>query len=213
MPEVTLTPQTLQAINPNHPALTKSGRWTRQAQRVLRSRKMRSRWDGRKPSKPVRNTALFYRIADEIEVFPEEYNQSVWGNRRKNTPCGTAFCIAGHGAHLTGWNPRTFSDNSADWTLVQRGDGTRVYAESVGQRELGLTDEEASFLFNSSWRPKYGRTVPQVLRQIGDGARISEVSRRYRTESIEDYGYRLDRLKADEKDRKIRVTGRKPVYS
>lgn len=220
MPQVTLKPNQLPS---EHPAVTPSGRWTRKAQRLLRSRSVRSRgakaarrsasytWVRREnPSieRLVRNTELFYRIADEIETFPEEYNQAAWGRKRDTAPCGTAFCIAGHAAHLTGWQP-----TSTAWFSVIRPKETRNNAidiSTVGRAELGLSYNESQFLFDQYWRPKRGLTVPQALRRIGDGEKISTVSYKPRGANL----VNLNMVLSEERQRKtIRKTGKTPVYA
>ena len=220
MPEVTLKVKNLPA---GHPALTKSGRLKRRAQRVLNSRVMRSRGITRDPDydktlNPVRNTELFYRIADEIELFPASYNQGAWGveleKKKTAAACGTAFCIAGHAAHLTGWQPTEDSwDGSPNWEAVVR--PKKPWTENiinVGMNELGLTTTEQVYLFHADWKPKRGVSVPTALRAIGDGLPVSEVSRK---PSNTWYDNEWAQLKAEDarSDRRIRVTGKVPTYA
>lgn len=217
MSEVTLKPEQL---GTNHPAVTKSGNWTARAKRLLRNRTVRSRgpkipFNGR--SRPVRNTELFYRIADEIEVFPEEYKQGEWFTPRDAAPCGTAFCIAGHSAHLTGWVPAKTSGGQRDWTFLSPSVlhlGEVFTCSSVGRHELGLTWNESSILFDGMWIPAEGLSVPDALRALGDGAPIQEVTDNC---GEGDSGGRILIHGYDESDLptpgRIRVSGKKPVYS
>lgn len=205
MPDVTLKPSDLPE---RHAARTPSGRWTARARRLLRNRTIRSR--GRDipsptltPGDPVRNTALFYRIADEIEVFPEEYDQGEWGIcTSEATPCRTAFCIAGHAAHFTGWR-----DDAGDWANVWHPSRKQVSVpvDWVARHELGLTDAESRILFSGGWEPCSDLTVSDALRLLGDGADVLSVT--------EDWDWFWGFIEPSVDARPpIRVTGRKPVY-
>ena len=212
MPEVTITTKDLPA---GHPALTKSGNWTAQARRILSRKTIPTRYrKGKTPSdNPVRNTLLFNRIADYLESFPEAYDQERWGDKKDATPCGTAFCIAGHAAHETGWNPKIMNRNSwnfdpvfpFDWELLSqpKANIVDVFVHSVGAIELGLTRAEADVLFSANWKPKEG-TPSQALRKIGAGAKITDLT------NPEDCGgaYDYNLLIEEYANRgKIRVTG------
>ena len=225
MPEVTLKPSELRK---NHPALTKNGKLKAKARKILQSRVMRSRvssteifksrnsWNGNgaittNHDNPVRNTELFERIADEIEFFPESYNQGAWGKiiegaKAKQTACGTAFCIAGHASHLTGWLPQ----HPQEWDNVIRPKGdTYLEVSDVARRELGLTQAEAEFLFDGDWKPKRKYTVPEALRAIGNGANILDVTNKNTCEWTRS---ELMDEQARNPNRKIRVTGKLPSY-
>lgn len=92
-----------------HPAITKNRRWTAAAKRVLNRPIIRTRYRAGENiaprENPVRNTKLFFQIAEYLENFPESWEQGSWGKIKEGTPCGTAFCIAGTAAHETGWLP------------------------------------------------------------------------------------------------------------
>jgi hypothetical protein len=131
----------------------------------------------------VRNTALFYRIAKMQETFPESHNQKNWGQAKPEAPCGTAFCIAGHAVHETGWNAAAEGDISSQnwrlspWREVIRPKGTKAFdILDAAKLELGLTQPEQHVLFSEGWEPKVGYTVASALRAIGDGARIQDVT-------------------------------------
>lgn len=132
----------------------------------------------------VRNAELFKLIADELELFPESYNQEAWGSEIEDqdeaaqTLCGTAFCIAGHGVHRTGWT----SHSPTDWYMVHHPDNTDTIGRSTSMQaayELGLTQREAAILFSSEWLPEYGYTVSDALRALANGAEIDEVTSDY----------------------------------
>lgn len=187
MSEVTLKESDLPA---GHPALGPDGHFTERARKLLNARFVPSRvathplayQDG----DYIRNTELFYRIADEIEVFPEEYDQEVWGTNSESlvkpyTPCGTSFCIAGHAAHMTNWVPYMESIKVVDFGRLRkaRAENSMVNyfdASSIGAAELGLSSDEASVLFEERWVPDPHLTVSQALRRLGDGAPVAEVT-------------------------------------
>lgn len=165
-----------------------------------------------------RNVELLRRIADVIERDVTVYDQSAWGERQhENVPdspvaieeasaelversCGTAHCIAGHAAALSGWKPTVLVNyvweagmkrvelNWEEMTppVEQKGEwtsfGTHPY--SVGQDLLGLTMAEADILFDEFWHPAgtedfdmfNGRLVADALRNFADGASIHEVT-------------------------------------
>lgn len=56
----------------------------------------------KKEGKPPLNFALFRKVIKKLATTPEAYDQSLWGRKAKNAPCGTAACIAGWAAHLSG---------------------------------------------------------------------------------------------------------------
>ena len=104
-----------------------------------------------------RNEQLFRDVADAIEREPRRYDQRFLDIP---TDCGTAHCIAGWGRVLATWEHS----------------GYEVHAL------FGLTEDEAwgdydrSGLFCSYWRPHDGLSVPDALREIGEGAAIEDVS-------------------------------------
>jgi len=201
MPEVTLQ---IKDLDPTHPAVTKNGRWTAAAKRILERKSMPSRYrSDRQPSEnPVRNTKLFNRIAEYIEVFPEAHNQGAWGTARDKTPCGTAFCIAGHAVHETNWNP----EMKYGWEEVLRPSMVNPWAvEEAAALELGITRVEWSVLFSGGWKPKSGMTVPEALRALGNGERVDSVTS---ATTLNGLGYLADDLEYHYNRRsKIRVTG------
>lgn len=222
-------------LGPGHPAIDPAtGDFTRKAKALLDSRVIATRFtdgDGEivLSDNPVRNTELFYRIADEIEIFPEEYDQGQWGEKEESspTPCGAAFCIAGHAGHQTGWRPkinvyqyggRFDKETVVDWDDLftpfnrRNDDGQCFEASEVGAFELGLSLFEACIMFSGLWRPSR-MSVPETLRALGDGDYLSEVTTPTSEGiSVQGLTYEWDDLLEWENDRIIKVTGVKPTY-
>lgn len=217
MPETTLTPSKLPK---NHPALTSTGKFTAQAKRILSRKSFKSRYHAKYVNgetlklsdNPVRNTALFYRIAKMQETFPESHNQKNWGQAKPEAPCGTAFCIAGHAVHETGWNAAAEGDlyspswMRSPWREVVRPKGTEVFnILDAAKLELGLTLPEQYVLFSEHWEPKEGYTVASALRAIGDGAQIQDVTH----DGVVGLSNKAGLEKDYAKRGKIRTTGKK----
>ena len=187
MSEVTLKETDLPA---GHPALGPDGHFTERARKLLNARFVPSRVhtdpQEAEDGDYIRNTELFYRIADEIEVFPEEYDQEVWGTNLETlveayTPCGSSFCIAGHAAHMTNWVPFMDGIKHFDFGRLRKARAENNLdnyfdASSVGAAELGLSPDEASVLFEERWQPDPELTVPQALRMLGDGVAVADVT-------------------------------------
>ena len=129
----------------------------------------------------IRNKTLFNEIADIMEFKPEQYNQGTWGTYRpsreqyekfekmfgyraeeendynwtKVEECGTALCLAGHAAALTGWfltkGDLYEGKEMLSWTTVSQQRGATWVSgrniSEVGQEALGITEEEATRLF------------------------------------------------------------------
>ena len=156
-----------------------------------------------------RNSLLFFQIAEVLEFKPEQYDQATWGkfrigrddmekisvivegtlpsendSRWKEVECGTALCVAGHAANLSGYHPgaekRTDYNTGEvhyelNWSFVfdtpdpaLQGNNTEVNEASVvARRELGITEREARWLFDSThvW-------TAQDLRKFGLGESI-----------------------------------------
>lgn len=223
-----------------HPAITKNRRWTAAAKRVLNRPIIRTRYRAGENiaprENPVRNTKLFNAIANYLEVFPEAWEQSFWGKIKSDTPCGTAFCIAGTAAHEAGWMPdfdfrnvdleklieradlnrydTEVSDyNQEAWQNVTRPKGDEsIDIQDVAAFELGLTVAEREFLFSSDMHPRAGYEIHDVLRLIGRGEPLENLI--YDSSDSEEDGYftglAVDELKAEYANgHKIRITGDK----
>lgn len=94
------------------------------------------------------NTPLLTKVLNHITDHPEEHNQSCWAERGLDTPCGTAFCVAGHAVQFAGHQIDWESDEYAD-TVV--GGGT---IERVAAQELGLSGQQANYLFHGGGRQR-----------------------------------------------------------
>lgn len=250
---MTTTKKWWQKLPADHPALNKKGKLSKRAKKVLAREMIDSRTvagravithngggrrvinhydeSGNALKWPVRNTELFYRVADLIELFPNAYDQSQWGHPSSDpTPCGTAFCIAGHGAHEAGFMP--LPNNADGFIDFRNGDWEQVYhidtakgdlvvpvleIDAVGEVEFGITATEGATLFGELWRPHGNMTVPEALRALGDGQPLSDVTYWwFQDEDYGDYGdydydedYR-DLIKEEEARGTIQTTGVKP---
>ena len=105
-------------------------------------------------------------------------------SRWKEVECGTALCVAGHAANLGGYHPGALKKTDTttgepyyelNWTYVfdtphahLQGNNTEANEASVvARRELGITEREARWLFDSThvW-------TAQDLRKFGLGESI-----------------------------------------
>lgn len=118
-----------------------------------------------------RNEELLRQVAQDIRDDPASYDQTTFA---RETSCGTTACIAGHAAIRSGKRPIfDFCDGTARYFFS---DTERVCGGDIGQVLLGLTDEEASLLFDEFWRPAHGLSVPEALEKLAAGASIEEIT-------------------------------------
>lgn len=113
---------------------------------------------------PVPNLPLLRKILEKIDLEPDSWVQGCWavdwnsitgrllanrhGHARLTYPaCGTAYCVAGHAADMTGWTPSGWSigEASSYWT---NGDGRERSIRVIARNALGLTQLEAELLFD-----------------------------------------------------------------
>lgn len=109
------------------------------------------------------NTELLARVRDHILEEPRRYDQTTFGEASEDAPCGTAACIAGWAAHLSG--RVSLKKLRAPMNPVRE-------IRQTAQRALGLTDEEARVLFTGDptpcwcgdkdcalggWPPRFGK--------------------------------------------------------
>jgi hypothetical protein len=121
------------------------------------------------------NVPLLRKTLEHITAHPEEHNQSFWAVQ---TPCGTAYCLAGHAVQLAG-HEILWTDvcpcgcDSRERSAWHCTDGREI--EYVATEELGLTEDQADDLFESRntlhylWRKAAHYTdgeidVPEQLR-------------------------------------------------
>lgn len=94
------------------------------------------------------NTPLLRKTLEHITLNRSEWNQHVWFGFASSSHCGTAGCLAGHAAVLSGVPlAYTYSRHGNVGVPVMSQDGLPLSA--VAYRELGLTPSEADLLFYS----------------------------------------------------------------
>ena len=113
------------------------------------------------------NAPLFLQTADVIEADPEAYNQyeyGVYGDRDVEgdyalaPSCGSPCCVAGWFTWLTHMN--NVGDDIVPIVFHDESDGEQEI-DRIGQMEGGLTDLEASCLFNANWPDHWFSTVEE----------------------------------------------------
>lgn len=93
-------------------------------------------------SEPKLNIELLKKVRDKIATTPEAYDQRLWGRHAETAPCGTAACIAGWAAHLSGnLSLEYLQTHSRDCTI---GD--------IAEIEMGLYPGDRNVLFSGSPR-------------------------------------------------------------
>lgn len=120
------------------------------------------------------NVPLLRKVMEHIESHPEEWDQGMWvtGVRtltyrsgevvrtypmqtlpyyRTEPPafCGTAFCFAGHVAHMTGWNP-IWRGTHFDRQRMHHPVHGDADVETLAREELGISAGAAEALFNAN---------------------------------------------------------------
>lgn len=114
------------------------------------------------------NAELAYRILDQIDAHPEQWNQGTWV-----TDCGTSFCFAGWALELTGHTLRDVEVNGL--RRMQLDDEPEVFAETVARAaavELRIRRWDAGQLFESmNTREDLGELVAEIF-----GSRPERVS-------------------------------------
>lgn len=153
---------------------------TPEMQAVLARPPIEPRYDMLSGRDFTRNTELFYRLADIIELFPEHYDQEQWSDTVGE--CGTSHCVAGWAAAEAGYQPDRWTSTNGfeviEWAWVTRKswEGYTAPIERVAGAELGLTSMESEWLFHAGMLPYPPcTTVPEVLRRAGDGERLTEL--------------------------------------
>lgn len=89
---------------------------------------------------PEINVPLLDKVLSHLIAHPDEWQQQSWARR---SACGTAYCVAGHVAVMTGHDVDWGHDTFGSPALTTAGELIPV----VAQRELGLTDVQRSLLF------------------------------------------------------------------
>ncbi len=130
----------------------------------------------------TRNRRLFYRIAAELRANPTLYDQVDYGY---DVDCGTAHCIGGYAADLSGYRPHP----EFGWAEVRHPvDHLDGYTDSIAADLLGLTGNEADVLFDADWIPAgvtneqrhhpetLARLAATAMERLGDGATVASVT-------------------------------------
>jgi hypothetical protein len=114
------------------------------------------------------NVPLLQQVLDHITDQPARWDQGVW--------CGTACCLAGHAAQLSGWEPVPGVDDP----LVRK--GKRVApVPTVARNLLGLSGREGDLLFDGSnklrdlWNLAAAFTEGQIQLSDGQDERVAEI--------------------------------------
>lgn len=92
---------------------------------------------------PVPNLPLLRKTLEYIEANPLEYNQDMYAVWSEESPCGAAFCVAGHALLLSG-------EYSYRGVFVHAATGEFVSAGRTALGLLGLTMSEGKTLFDAS---------------------------------------------------------------
>jgi hypothetical protein len=96
---------------------------------------------------PTPNLPLLRKVLDHIDAHPEEWDQEVYGTLTDASPCGTAFCVAGHALNMVG--RFTLGNHPNGGTMML--DGRAALGAEVGDAAadlLGLTEAERRALFS-----------------------------------------------------------------
>lgn len=165
----------------------------------------------------IRNQVAFRMLAEHIERFPEEYDQSMWGvvpreaiagaeqdewgYKTIGLDCGSAACLAGTAVMLAGYKfvvPTRILKREGGRIRVDyctRGRGHLAIAEAANSVLYQSTyADESWLLFDEAWKPAEDLTVPQALRRLADGALLSAVTDEGFVDDYEASFYELDRI-------------------
>ncbi|WP_331731990.1 hypothetical protein OG613_47265 (plasmid) [Streptomyces sp. NBC_00015] len=124
------------------------------------------------------DAVLAARIRTELLKSPEHHDQSFYlDGVRLLTPegdltdglrdCGTTLCVAGYAAHLTGHTIEVLDEAVNEPVIAYReGEAPRLVSV-VAQAELGLSGDDAAWLF---WGRRSREEVLAALGQLADGA-------------------------------------------
>ena len=142
----------------------------------------------------MRNTKMFYMIAEAIEEKPELHDQNYWfGNQEtaeepelqkefvagREVWCGTTQCIAGWAIAFDQQLKGFIFEDQEETLDVQLSDGTVLFRNGqfieLGAKILGLDYADASTLFTTTSNHDW----PNVLRAIGDGDDVEEALERF----------------------------------
>lgn len=121
------------------------------------------------------NAELAYRVLDQIDAHPEQWQQLSWISRPAGDDCGTAGCFAGWTCMLSGDKPCwEFADSEETVTVIVEGQGNSLDGMLVGMRAvelLGITTDQKHDLFHElNTREDLGRLVAEIFGPRPGGA-------------------------------------------
>lgn len=97
---------------------------------------------------PPLNEKLLDCVLKHIEEHPDEHNQNNWISLREDTECGAVCCFAGWACLLTLPESVSYKKFYRDTgTGPWDGEPDSNHVRNKARDLLGLTDSEASFLF------------------------------------------------------------------
>lgn len=127
---------------------------------------------------PTLNIPLMRKTMETIESHPEDWEQTTWGARfdpdyderprHSMAPCATACCFAGTACLLAGAEFVNVYNSEVSFP-----DGNFGHAGNVAQRLLGLSDFEASALFDSHNSLAELREMTDGLIAAAEGAQVA----------------------------------------
>jgi hypothetical protein len=86
------------------------------------------------------------RIYGIIIAYPERWNQDTWATQ---TDCGTAYCIAGFAAVLTGWTAEFTHRGMGNGMCYRKDTNERMLINEVARKALGLSVNQSHDLFSA----------------------------------------------------------------
>src|SRR6478609_9322821 len=98
------------------------------------------------------NLPLLRKVLAYIDAHPDEWDQFSWGVQTQAWPCGTAFCIAGHAAVMSGAKPIWSRDCPCGCEPLMEEvemDGRVLQPATAAREVLGLTYNESQSLFSA----------------------------------------------------------------
>jgi hypothetical protein len=121
---------------------------------------------------PKLNEKLVKKVLEHIKAFPEAYEQCNWARpveRTKKTPCGAAGCFAG-------WAVLLSAPKSKRHGIALQAEDDASNLETEAMRLLGLTENEAGFLFDVAYgTPKQNyKVIVKRLTHIRESRAIFE---------------------------------------
>lgn len=98
------------------------------------------------------NEDLLIQALVQIVKHPETWDQAFWATQ---TDCGTAFCVAGHVATMTGWRAIGWQDTGGDQRFLYRtatayrpSDEERASISDIAKNALQISFADKMALFD-----------------------------------------------------------------